>query len=125
MALALRLRCVLLATAPTQDGRAACITEFRPGQTLALYMGVAQYGELGDALIASGYDRSTPVAVVENGTTERQRVVRCEVPCGPCHQELCPVQGAEQHACMHRIDPERVAASGLELLARSSADANV
>jgi siroheme synthase len=26
--------------------------------------------------MASGYDRRTPVAVVENGTTDRQRVVR-------------------------------------------------
>jgi uroporphyrin-III C-methyltransferase/precorrin-2 dehydrogenase/sirohydrochlorin ferrochelatase len=67
---------VLLATGQTQDERAGCVTEFRPGQTLALYMGVAQYGELGDALMASGYDRSTPVAVVENGTTDEQRVVR-------------------------------------------------
>jgi uroporphyrin-III C-methyltransferase/precorrin-2 dehydrogenase/sirohydrochlorin ferrochelatase len=67
---------VLLATGQTQDERAACVTEFRPGQTLALYMGVAQYAELAAALIASGYDRSTPVAVVENGTTAEQRVVR-------------------------------------------------
>ena len=67
---------VLLATAQTQDERAACVTEFRPGRTLALYMGVAQYAELGDALMASGYDRGTPVAVVENGTTDEQRVVR-------------------------------------------------
>jgi uroporphyrin-III C-methyltransferase / precorrin-2 dehydrogenase / sirohydrochlorin ferrochelatase len=67
---------VLLATAQTQDERAACVTEFRPGQTLALYMGVAQYGELGAALMANGYDRNTPVAIVENGTTDKQRVVR-------------------------------------------------
>jgi heptosyltransferase-2 len=54
---------------------------------------------------------------------ERQRVVRCEVPCGPCHEERCPLTGEEQHACMKRIDPERIAASAAELLALSSAGA--
>jgi siroheme synthase len=39
-------------------------------------MGVAQYAEIADALIAKGYARETPVAVVESGTTDRQRVVR-------------------------------------------------
>ena len=39
-------------------------------------MGVAQYAEIGAALIAQGHDPETPVAVVENGTTDRQRVVR-------------------------------------------------
>lgn len=66
---------VLLTTGHTHDA-AAALTDFRPGQTLALYMGVAQYAELGAALIAGGHDPATPVAIVENGTTERQRVVR-------------------------------------------------
>jgi heptosyltransferase-2 len=52
---------------------------------------------------------------------ERQRIVRCEVPCGPCHRELCPLEGAERHACMLRVDPERIAASAAELAALSSA----
>lgn len=67
---------VLLATGHTQDERAAALTEFRPEQTLALYMGVAQYSEISAALIARGYAVDTPVAVIENGTTERQRVIR-------------------------------------------------
>jgi uroporphyrin-III C-methyltransferase / precorrin-2 dehydrogenase / sirohydrochlorin ferrochelatase len=67
---------VLLSTGHTQDERAGALAEFRPGQTLALYMGVAQYSEIGAALLAHGYDRDTPVAVVENGTTDRQRVIR-------------------------------------------------
>jgi uroporphyrin-III C-methyltransferase/precorrin-2 dehydrogenase/sirohydrochlorin ferrochelatase len=66
---------VLLTTGHTHDA-ATALTDFRPGQTLALYMGVAQYAELGAALIAGGHDPATPVAIVENGTTERQRVVR-------------------------------------------------
>jgi uroporphyrin-III C-methyltransferase/precorrin-2 dehydrogenase/sirohydrochlorin ferrochelatase len=67
---------VLLTTGHTQDESAAALAEFRPGQTLALYMGVAQYSEIGAALIAHGHDPGTPVAIVENGTTERQRVIR-------------------------------------------------
>jgi len=67
---------VLFTTGHTQDTDTAALTDFRPGQTLALYMGVAQYAELGSALIAGGHHPGTPVAVVENGTTERQRVVR-------------------------------------------------
>ncbi|HZF31308.1 MAG TPA: siroheme synthase CysG [Gammaproteobacteria bacterium] len=67
---------VLLTTGHTQDERGAVLTEFRPGQTLALYMGVAQYAEIAAGLIAHGHDPDTPVAVVESGTTARQRVVR-------------------------------------------------
>jgi len=67
---------VLLTTGHTQDERTTALAEFRPGQTLALYMGVAQYAEISAALISRGHDASTPVAIVENGTTERQRVVR-------------------------------------------------
>jgi uroporphyrin-III C-methyltransferase/precorrin-2 dehydrogenase/sirohydrochlorin ferrochelatase len=67
---------VLLTTGHTQDDTSAAVAEFRPGQTLALYMGVAQYSEISAALIAHGHDPATPVAIVENGTTERQRVIR-------------------------------------------------
>jgi uroporphyrin-III C-methyltransferase/precorrin-2 dehydrogenase/sirohydrochlorin ferrochelatase len=67
---------VLLTTGHTRDDGTPVIGELKAGQTLALYMGVAQYAEIADALIASGYSRETPVAVVENGTTDRQRVVR-------------------------------------------------
>jgi uroporphyrin-III C-methyltransferase/precorrin-2 dehydrogenase/sirohydrochlorin ferrochelatase len=68
---------VVLTTGHTQDaGVAGAATDFVPGQTVALYMGVAQYAEIAAALIARGFDERTPVAVVENGTTERQRVIR-------------------------------------------------
>jgi len=67
---------VLFTTAHTHGADTPALTDFRPGQTLALYMGVAQYAEFGAALIAGGHDPRTPVAVVENGTTERQRVIR-------------------------------------------------
>jgi uroporphyrin-III C-methyltransferase/precorrin-2 dehydrogenase/sirohydrochlorin ferrochelatase len=68
---------VLLTTGHTQEPKGAVAAPaFVPGQTLALYMGVAQYAEIAAALIARGFDERTPVAVVENGTTERQRVIR-------------------------------------------------
>ena len=67
---------VLLTTGHTRDDGTPIVGEFREGQTLALYMAVAQYGEIADALIAKGYARETPVAVVESGTTDRQRVIR-------------------------------------------------
>jgi uroporphyrin-III C-methyltransferase/precorrin-2 dehydrogenase/sirohydrochlorin ferrochelatase len=67
---------VLLTTGHTRDDGTPMIGEFQQGQTLALYMGVAQYAELAAALIAKGYASDTPVAVVESGTTDRQRVVR-------------------------------------------------
>ena len=67
---------VVLTTGHTEDNAAASLEFFRPGQTLALYMGVAQYATLGKVLIAQGHAPTTPVAIVENGTTANQRVIR-------------------------------------------------
>jgi heptosyltransferase-2 len=44
---------------------------------------------------------------------ERQRVLREDVPCSPCHLKRCPID----HRCMTRLRPERVAAAAAELLA--------
>lgn len=41
-------------------------------------------------------------------------VVRHEVPCGPCHLKVCPLD----HRCMTRIGPEEVAAAAETALAR-------
>jgi uroporphyrin-III C-methyltransferase/precorrin-2 dehydrogenase/sirohydrochlorin ferrochelatase len=67
---------VLLTTGQTHDKNPGTLAGFRPGQTLALYMGVAQYGEISAELMRHGHDPETPVAIVESGTTERQRVIR-------------------------------------------------
>jgi len=67
---------VLLTTGHTRDDGTPDFGEFRPGQTLALYMGVAQYAEISDALIKNGHAPDTPCAIVESGTTDRQRVIR-------------------------------------------------
>ena len=45
----------------------------RPGQTLALYMGVRSLKRITTKLIANGLADSTPAALVENGTTRHQR----------------------------------------------------
>ena len=44
-------------------------------QTLAVYMGGAQFDVLRDKLIAHGRAASTPVALVENGSRSNQRVI--------------------------------------------------
>jgi heptosyltransferase-2 len=43
---------------------------------------------------------------------ERQRVLREDVACSPCHLKVCPID----HRCMTRLRPERVAAAAAELL---------
>jgi uroporphyrin-III C-methyltransferase/precorrin-2 dehydrogenase/sirohydrochlorin ferrochelatase len=67
---------VVLTTGHTIDDSVLTLQDFRPGQTLALYMGVAQYGEISETLIAGGHDPATPAAIIESGTTEKQRVIR-------------------------------------------------
>jgi uroporphyrin-III C-methyltransferase / precorrin-2 dehydrogenase / sirohydrochlorin ferrochelatase len=71
-------RTVLLATGHTEidEHRRQDLAAFRPGQTLALYMGVAGYPAISEELIRIGHDAGTPVAVVENGTLDEQRVIR-------------------------------------------------
>ncbi len=44
-----------------------------PGQTLVVYMGLARLAGIVDALIAAGRAADTPAAVIERGTTPRQR----------------------------------------------------
>lgn len=44
-----------------------------PLLTLVVYMGLAQVHEIGAALLGAGRDGSTPVAIIERGTTRSQR----------------------------------------------------
>jgi uroporphyrin-III C-methyltransferase/precorrin-2 dehydrogenase/sirohydrochlorin ferrochelatase len=68
---------VTFATAMLDDDRApdwdamAC-----RGQTLVVYMGVGSLARSAEQLIANGRAATTPVAIVENGTTDQQRVLR-------------------------------------------------
>ncbi len=49
---------------------------------------------------------------------ERQRVLREDVACSPCHLKVCPID----HRCMTRLRPERVAAAAAELLSKLGAE---
>ena len=51
----------------------------QPGQTLAIYMGVAAAGRIARRLVEGGLSATTPVAVVENGTLPDQRVAAGEL----------------------------------------------
>ncbi len=68
-------RSVVLTTGHIEDSGHLDLSPLRPDQTLALYMGVAQYGEIAAQLIENGTDPATPVAVIEHGTTQTQRVI--------------------------------------------------
>ncbi|GGJ22835.1 siroheme synthase CysG [Neoroseomonas lacus] len=70
-------RSVTLVTGHTRDGRLDVdfVGLARPGQTLAVYMGVSTLRELEAGLVAAGLDASTPAAVIENGGTAGMRVL--------------------------------------------------
>jgi uroporphyrin-III C-methyltransferase/precorrin-2 dehydrogenase/sirohydrochlorin ferrochelatase len=67
---------ILITTGHTKDHVSADLTTYRSGQTLAVYMGVAQLGSIAEQLIDNGHPPATPAAVIENGATDAQRVIR-------------------------------------------------
>ena len=67
---------LLITTGHAEDHASVDLAAFRPGQTLALYMGVAHLASIADELVGNGHAAETPVAVVERGTTPKQRVIR-------------------------------------------------
>ena len=64
-------------TGNLKNGRAALDwpAVARPGQTVVVYMGLVGLREICEGLAEHGLDRATPAALVEQGTTERQRVL--------------------------------------------------
>lgn len=48
----------------------------RDKQTIAFYMAVSRFSDLKNRLIENGRSNKTPVAIIENGTTPEQRVIR-------------------------------------------------
>lgn len=72
-------RAILITTGHTEDHVAADLSAFRPGQTLALYMAVAHIDSIAEHLLGDGHPADTPAAIVENGTTAAQRVIRASL----------------------------------------------
>ena len=72
-------RALLIMTGHEHNDATSDLASFRTGQTLGLYMGVAQYPTIAADLIRLGHDPATPAAIVEQGTTEAQRVIRTEL----------------------------------------------
>ena len=48
----------------------------RPKQTLVIYMGVGALDGISSRLVEHGLAPETPAAVIENGTTPDQRIIR-------------------------------------------------
>jgi uroporphyrin-III C-methyltransferase/precorrin-2 dehydrogenase/sirohydrochlorin ferrochelatase len=67
---------ILITTGHTRDHVSPDLAAYQPGQTLALYMGVARFASIVDQLVGNGHDPATPVAIVESGTMPEQRVIR-------------------------------------------------
>ena len=71
-------RTLTFVTGHTQDGRLdldfAALA--RPGQTLAIYMGVTTLGALRAGLMAAGMPADMPAAMIERGGTSQQRTLR-------------------------------------------------
>ncbi len=47
-----------------------------------------------------------------NYELDRQRVLREEFDCSPCHQKICPID----HRCMTQLAPQRIVDAAGELL---------
>src|SRR5690606_16079518 len=69
-------RALLITTGHGDNDGSSDLASFKPGQTLALYMGVAHYGTIAADLIRLGHAPDTPATVIEKGTTDAQRVIR-------------------------------------------------
>ena len=69
-------RGVTLVTAHTRDGAGPDWAALaHTGTTLVIYMGMRRLPEIAAALLAAGMPQMTPAAVIEQGTTPRQRQV--------------------------------------------------
>jgi uroporphyrin-III C-methyltransferase/precorrin-2 dehydrogenase/sirohydrochlorin ferrochelatase len=66
---------VLLTTGHTESSADLDLGLLPSGQTLALYMGVARYPQIAEALLAAGNSPSLSIAIVERGTLPEQRVI--------------------------------------------------
>jgi uroporphyrin-III C-methyltransferase/precorrin-2 dehydrogenase/sirohydrochlorin ferrochelatase len=85
-------RSILIATGHTRRPGRADLSGAMAHQTIAIYMGVAHYGDVAVSLIETGLSPGTPVAVIENGTTDRQRVIRTTLEHLPAARERYSIE---------------------------------
>ncbi len=65
----------------------------KPNQTLVVYMGLVGLSQLCEGLIRSGMDKNMPIALVEQGTTNKQRVVIGELSTMPEKVKTADIHG--------------------------------
>lgn len=131
--------CIAISPGPGEEPLAQAIAEAMQTPSLLLAAPCLTLGEL-KSLIAScdlllgndtgprhfgrAFDRHrvTIFGPTEERWTEtshgRERIVRVQVPCGPCHQKTCPLE--RQH-CMEDVTVDMVAAASHEQLAQALA----
>lgn len=87
--------CVFVTGHRKADGELALDFEslVRPGQTVVFYMGLAGLARLAAGLIAHGMRADMPAALIQQGTTQRQRVF------------VGPLSELPQHAIEHVVQP--------------------
>lgn len=127
----------LLAFGPGEEGAAAQVLEHARSRPRSYGPPAADLGELLAlaaqsrlVLAADGGSRHVAAAagadvVCVFGPTDprhgalglaRERIVRIEVACGPCHRERCPLVGAGEHRCLRDLEPERIVHAALRAL---------
>lgn len=74
-------QCCVFATGHLRDGSVSLDWEAlaRPRQTVVIYMGLSGLADICRQLVAHGLPASTPAAVVERGTSDRQREVYADL----------------------------------------------
>ncbi|MDZ4774873.1 MAG: glycosyltransferase family 9 protein [Planctomycetota bacterium] len=131
---------IVLVCAPGEEAHARSVATRCPGVVLLtdpaldIVETIAAHGFARVALVTDGGSRHlataahrVPLVVLHGPTDPRHtadhrssvRIVRVDVECGPCHEELCRLELDEYHQCMRRIDPARVADVAFELMSRA------
>ncbi|KPK85702.1 MAG: hypothetical protein AMJ81_03075 [Phycisphaerae bacterium SM23_33] len=114
--------------------RSPLINLGRVGNTLGLLKAMVRRSDLmitndtGPRHFAAAFN--VPVVAIFGATDperttiyyDRERIVRVDVPCGPCQRKQCPLPpGPRHHQCMLKIPPEMVLAATEALLGQGRA----
>jgi uroporphyrin-III C-methyltransferase len=66
---------VHISTGYGHDGKRVSIPPYEEERTIVLLMAVGRIGALAQEMMSSGYGGDTPVAIIENATTSKQRTI--------------------------------------------------